>query len=164
MKRRNFLKTAAAFASAPALPVKLGATPLPVSPEQYAKAAHWAGLWVHSTAATYKNMLGVDQAVGEAVFKRLQADGIVGAMDANGIARAMVPHYELPEVAARLKKALAPKNSAKVGASAKAGTSKRLDLKEVSKRLELEEDAPEESQSDLETEMRPKPRPDVRAT
>jgi|GEM_PF-2968495 len=107
MKRRSFLKQAAAFASAPALPIKARATPLPVSAEAYAKATHWAGLWVHSTAATYSNVLGVNKQVGEAVFKRLQADGILGRTDAIGVARAVTPYYEIPQVAARLKKTMA---------------------------------------------------------
>ncbi len=121
MKRRNFLKNIGALAATPALPLKLFAAPLPVSAAQYAKAVQWAGLWVHSTAATYKNMLGVDKSVGEAVFKRLQADGVVGAVDASGIARAAVSDTELSQVAVRLKQTLAPK-SASLGASVKAST------------------------------------------
>ncbi len=165
MKRRNFLRNIAALAAAPALPLKLGAAPLPVSAEQYAKAVHWAGLWVHSTAATYKNMLGVDQAVGEAVFKRLQSDGVVGLMDASGIARAAVPHYELPEVAARLRQTLAPKG-VNLGASAEASKSGKLDLNKISKRLEGEEaeeasleSADQVIEDELENCERPEPRP-----
>lgn len=160
MKRRNFLKNATAFASAPLLPLKLAASPLPVSPEQYAKAVHWAGLWVHSTAATYKNMLGVDLSVGEAVFQRLQNDGIVGAVDASGIARAVVPHYELPEVAARLKKTMAKPSAPKSVLK----TTPKKDLPKIhtkarrkSKHTDGEDDVPTSQQ--LDTATRPAPRP-----
>jgi len=87
-------------------------------------------------------MLGVDQSVGEAVFQRLQSDGIVGAMDASGIARAAGPQYDLSEVAARLKQTLAP-TTANIGASVEASKSAKLDLEKINKRIETEDDAPQ---------------------
>ncbi len=107
MKRRQFIKSVAAAATAPLVPSQLAANPLPVSPEAYAKAVHWAGLWVHSTAATYQNILGVDYKTGVAVFQRLQMDGILGMTDGIGVAKAVTPYYEIPQVAARLKEAMA---------------------------------------------------------
>lgn len=153
MKRRQFIKSLAAAAAAPMMPLKLAARPLPVSPELYAKAAHWAGLWVHSTPTTYQNVLGVEHSVGKAVFERLQADGILGAVDSCGIARAVTPYHEIPEVAARIKKAIRPATGR--GPVVKSVEVDGPRLRKIAKAVTEEPEG-----EPLETVARPEPRPD----
>ncbi len=111
MNRREFTKSLAAVAAAPALPAKaLSMAASPVIPTAlYAKAAHWASMWHISTIATYRNILGVDQDLAEAVFSQLQSDGLLTKPDRSGFAYAARPWYREAAVAGRLKQALAPK-------------------------------------------------------
>lgn len=108
MNRRDFTKSLAAAAASPALPVKaLSMAAGPVVPAAlYAKAAHWARMWHISTIATYRNILGVDQDLAEAVFAQLQDDGLLTKPDRSGFAYAARPWYRETAVAGRLSKAL----------------------------------------------------------
>lgn len=160
MKRRNFLKNAAALATLPALPVGTSATPLPVPAEAYAKAVHWAGLWVHTTAATYQNALGVDYPTATAVFKRLQADGILGLSDGIGVAKAVTPYYEIPQVAARLKKAMAKPVPSTAPKPASEVTRKLPDVvKDAAEALGETDNEANGTSSTLDVAARPTPRP-----
>lgn len=42
-------------------------------------------------------------------MKQLERDGIIGAQDGLGVARAITAHFEIPEVAARIEKSIGPK-------------------------------------------------------
>ena len=104
MNRREFTKSLAAAAAAPALPLRRAAAApaITIPPALYAKAAHWAGMWTFSTAATFRNILGVDQAFADTVFQQLQDDGVLDRADAGGIAMAIRPWFREPAIAARL--------------------------------------------------------------
>ncbi len=155
MKRRKFLKGAAALTATPLIP-KAALSHGAISPETYAKAVHWAGLWVHSTPATFKNLLGVDAATGEAVFSKLQRDGILGAANRIGVAKAVTPHYALPGFAARLKRAMPQTDASPATRSAKPALEDIAG--KTAKTLSTHEDAFEKY--DLETVASPRPRPD----
>ena len=165
MQRRKFLKGAAAVAATPAMPFKLAASPLPVPKALYDKAVYWAGLFVHSTPATYKNILNVDAATGRAVFERLQSDGILGAANEIGLARAAIPRYEMPEVAARLQRTMKPAKPRGPYAAQVKTTPENPGPDELRRVLDGDEPSQEpvvaeENPDPLATAERPQPRPD----
>ncbi len=84
MERRDFMKSAAAAATAPIVPLALS-NALPVTAAQYAKAQDVAKNWAHVSAGNLKYVLGVDDAASQRVIAMLQKDGVLGATGPNGL-------------------------------------------------------------------------------
>jgi hypothetical protein len=98
MNRRQFNKSLAALAAAPAMPPHMASgIPAPaIPPALYAKASHFARLWRVSSADAMQNILSVDQPMAQAVFAKLQSDNILGIPDAHGVAQCVMPWFNGP--------------------------------------------------------------------
>ena len=84
MERRQFIKSIAAAASSPLLPVGVlkGAQ---LSPSLYANAVTFASSDAYFSAKYLKSSLGLDDKIGEMVLSRLKEDGLVGDMGRSGL-------------------------------------------------------------------------------
>lgn len=84
MERRQFIKSLAAAASTPIIPVgMLQSAKIPAS--LYASAVTFASSGAYFSANYLKSTLGLDDAVGKAVVSRLKQDGLVGDMGRSGV-------------------------------------------------------------------------------
>lgn len=102
MKRRIFIRNAAALAATPALPTKLFAGTSGVTAAIYAKAVHYAKLWDTSVPEMYTSALGLDETQAHSLFNRLVADNIIGNPDSVGMGQAVLPYYKDPAMARKI--------------------------------------------------------------
>jgi hypothetical protein len=102
MKRRTFIRNAAALAATPALPAKVFAGTSGVSAAIYAKAVHYAKLWDTSVPEMYTSALGLDETQAHSVFNRLVTDNIIGRPNGVGMGQAVLPYYKDPAMAQKI--------------------------------------------------------------
>jgi hypothetical protein len=115
MKRRTFIRNAAALAATPALPTKIFAGTSGVSAAIYAKAVHYAKLWDTSVPEMYTSALGLDEAQAHSVFNRLVTDNIIGNPNGVGIGQAVLPYYKDPAMAQKIANILRKPGSPPLG-------------------------------------------------
>ena len=113
MKRRDFLSSIAASATVPLLPIKVfaGTAATSITPDLFAKAAQWAGLWDHSTKSMLKYQFGLDDNAATGLFDALVKKQVIAGPDARGMSKVMISTYKNPFHAVHVEKRLARKEN-----------------------------------------------------
>ena len=100
MNRRTFTQALLAMFAAPALPARLASAG--ISTELYAKAEYYSGLWVDTSPTMMSKAFSIDPDLAHRLFDQLRMNNVLGTPNSFGVAKAIVPYYDMPQHAARV--------------------------------------------------------------